>query len=247
MSLLRAHEVGKSFRQPDGRALPILDTISLELKAGEIVALLGASGSGKTTFLRILCGEEKPDRGAVESAVARPGPQFGYLSQHDRLLPWRTALANVALGPELLGKNKAAARQLALEALAAVGLGHFADNRPAQLSGGMQQRVLLARMLALKPKLLLLDEPMSSLDVLARRELAILIKDYTRAQQAATLVVTHSVEEACGLADRILLVTRSPARLFKEIRISDTGEGLARDKALDVVMHGLWAALGVAA
>lgn len=245
--VLRARNIGKKFRQQDGTLLTIVEDISLELKAGEIVCLLGASGSGKTTFLRILAGEEAPDKGNVHSDVPRPGAGFGYLSQNDRLLPWRSAQANVALGLEMIGQSKAVARQAALDALGRVGLESFASNMPPQLSGGMQQRVLLARMLALKPRLVMLDEPMSSLDILARRELTTLLKNYTREQQAAVLVVTHSVEEACFLADRILLITRSPAKLFKEIRLSDTGEGLARDNALNTVMHDLWSALGVTA
>jgi NitT/TauT family transport system ATP-binding protein len=151
------------------------------------------------------------------------------------------------LGLELIGQSKPSAEPTALAALRQVGLEKFAANYPTQLSGGMQQRVLLARTLALKPRLLLMDEPMSSLDVLARRELATLIKDYTRTQKSATLVVTHSIEEACFLADRILLVTRSPTRLYKEIRISDTkGDGLFRGDAMDTVMRELWAALGTA-
>src|SRR5271154_4887382 len=103
--LLQAQNIGKTFCQPGGAALTTLENISLELQAGEIVGLLGASGSGKTTFLRILSGEETPDKGDVQSGISRPGAQFGYLSQNDRLLPWRSALANVALGPELVGQS----------------------------------------------------------------------------------------------------------------------------------------------
>lgn len=246
--LLKAVHIGKGFRQPDGKTLPVVENIDLDVRAGEVVCLLGASGSGKTTLLRILTGAEPADRGDVQSDIRRPGEQLGYVSQNDRLLPWRSVVANVMLGLELLGKDKHATRQAAMAALRQVGMESFAANYPAQLSGGMQQRVLLARALVLQPRLLFLDEPMSSLDVLARREMAALIKNYTRAQQAATLVVTHSVEEACFLADRILLVSRAPARLFKEIRLSDTkGDGIHRDEALDVVMHGLLSALGAAA
>jgi NitT/TauT family transport system ATP-binding protein len=246
-SLLQANSIAKQFRQSDGQVLQIIGKIDLALQPGEIVCLLGASGSGKTTLLRILSGFDAPDQGTIQSDIKRPSPQFGYLSQNDHLLPWRTVVGNVMLGLELIGQSKEIAKLAALAALQLVGMGKFAVNYPIQLSGGMQQRVLLARTLALQPKLLLMDEPMSSLDVLARRELATLIKEYTRSHQSATLVVTHSVEEACFLADRILLVTRSPAKLHKEIHISDNkDQGLFRSEAMDTVMRELWSALGAA-
>ncbi|MFY9288644.1 MAG: ABC transporter ATP-binding protein [Alphaproteobacteria bacterium] len=248
MSVLRAQAVGKSYSQSDGQQLTVIGDISLDLIPGEIVCLLGASGSGKTTFLKLLSGLEVPDRGTVQSHIQRPGPTFGYVSQDDRLLPWRTVQENVGLGLELCGQTKSEAMEKAEKVLSRVGMKDFADSYSSQLSGGMQQRVLLARTLVLEPRLLLLDEPMSSLDILARRELAELIKSYTYEQQAATLVVTHSVEEACFLADRVLLVTRSPARLFKEIRITDkpSPHAVLRSEALNFVMKDLWAALGTA-
>ncbi|MEJ0062246.1 MAG: ATP-binding cassette domain-containing protein [Alphaproteobacteria bacterium] len=244
--LLHAKNISKTFRAHDGQAAAILDSITLALNPGEIVCLLGASGSGKTTLLRILAGQEKADGGTIEAEIARPGTALGYLAQNARLLPWRSAAANVALGPELLGRGKREAHETATAALAQVGLSDYAGHSPAQLSGGMRQRVLLARMLALQPRLLLLDEPMSNLDVLARRELADLVKTYVRANKASALVVTHSVEEACFLADRILLMTRQPARLFKELRLADSGGNgaLDRNEAMDEIMHGLWQALG---
>jgi NitT/TauT family transport system ATP-binding protein len=247
MPVLTAERIGKTFRQPNGETFQVIQDFSFELNAGETVCLLGASGSGKTTLLRILAGREIADKGSVHSDIRRPGPGLGYLAQSDRLLPWRTVLGNVALGLELTGTSKKAARDAADAMLRHVGMEAFATHYPAQLSGGMHQRVLLARMLTLKPRLLLLDEPMSSLDVMARRDLAALIKGYTTSQKAAALVITHSVEEACFLADRILLVTRGPARLFREIRLSDKGEnGLSRAQALDAVMHELLAALEAA-
>ena len=196
------------------------------------ICLLGASGSGKTTLLRVLAGLDPVHDGSITSPIERPGKDLGYLSQGDRLLPWRTALANVALGPELMGTGKKSAQETAHEALRQVGLADFAAHYPSQLSGGMQQRVLLARMFALRPKLLLLDEPMSN----RIRALELLISTKPGAR-AAALVVTHSVEEACFLADRVLLVTRAPARLFREIRLSDTPQPglIARDKAMDAV------------
>jgi len=246
--LLRALHISKVFSQPDGKTLPILADIDFTIAPGETVCLLGASGSGKTSLLRILAGFDADHGGTVESGIRRPGPELGYLSQNDRLLPWRTALENAALGLELLGEKRRAAEASAREALRQVGLADFAEHYPAQLSGGMQQRVLLARMFCPRPKLLLLDEPVSNLDILARRALSDLIKSYVRAQGAAALIVTHSVEEACFLADRILLVTRPPAILCKEIRLADTsppsGGALLRGDAMDAVMGELLRALG---
>jgi ABC-type nitrate/sulfonate/bicarbonate transport system ATPase subunit len=250
--LLHAQHIRRSFTQPDGTAAAILGGIDLDLIGGQVTCLLGASGCGKTTLLRILAGFDSEYDGSIDTHIRRPGPDLGYLSQNDRLLPWRTAAANVRLGLELTGRPTKAAHQEALKALTQVGLTEaFADHRPAQLSGGMQQRVLLARMLALQPKLLLLDEPMSSLDLPARRDLAQIIRHYTSAHNAATLVVTHSVEEACFLADRILLVSRSPALIGKEIILTDTTPAspaeLERGQALDSVMRHLLHVLGQSA
>lgn len=249
--LLQVCTLSKSFKQPDGQMLPVLDGIDFDLLAGEVVCLLGASGSGKTTLLKMLSGLDADYQGSISSAFERPGRCIGYLSQNEHLLPWRDATDNVALGLELIGHNKSDARLNAVAALNDVGLGAFAKHYPSQLSGGMKQRVLLARTLALTPTLLLLDEPMSNLDILARRELSLLIRKYTGQQKAATLVVTHSVEEACVLADRILIVSRRPGRLFKELRLIDGSTSqagaLVRDKAMDVVMENLCHALDGAA
>ena len=249
--LLQASHLEKQFLQANDEYLKVVKDINLTLAPGEIVCLLGASGSGKTTLLRILAGLDDAFGGSVRSDVQRPGAQLGYLSQNDGLLPWRSVLGNVALSLELLGKDVASSRQAALEVLQQVGMGRFVNSYPSQLSGGMAQRVLLARTLVLRPRLFLLDEPMSNLDVLARQELSTLIKKYVHDNQSAALVVTHSVEEACFLADRVLLLTRSPAMLFKEIRIADDGHkvsgALSRDEALTPLMNDLLAALGRAA
>jgi NitT/TauT family transport system ATP-binding protein len=249
--LLQASHLAKRFPQPGNGYLQVVGDISLTLHPGEIVCLLGASGCGKTTLLRILAGLDSADSGEIASDIRRPGGHLGYMSQNDRLLPWRSVRGNVSIALELLGQDKKSARIAALASLKLVGLENFSTNYPSQLSGGMIQRVLLARALVLQPRLLLMDEPMSNLDVLARRDLSLLIKNYIHGNYRSALVVTHSVEEACFLADRILLVSPAPATILKEIRIADNGGGmngiLSRSEALNIVMKELWTALGAAA
>ncbi len=248
--ILQTRGLKKCFVQSNGTEQTVLEDVAFSLSTGEVTCLLGASGSGKTTLLRILAGLDFASGGCVETDIKRPGQRLGYLSQNDRLLPWRSVQENVALGLDLLGEKRRPALQAATDLIQAVGLDAFATSKPSALSGGMEQRALLARTLSTRPLILLMDEPMSNLDVLARQELALLIRQYVRKNDATALVVTHSVEEACFLGDRILLVTRSPARIFREIRLSDgtIGDGsINRESALDAVMKELLLALGTAA
>lgn len=215
--VLSARNISKSFRQADGSFLKVIEDVSLELHSQEIVCLLGPSGSGKSSLLQILAGLHPLDTGSINAEIQCPGSQLGYMTQTDRLLPWRNLQDNVGLGLELLGNSKARARTIACSYLQKVGLEPFLNSYPHQISGGMYQRVLLSRTLATKPKIIFLDEPMSNLDVLARRQMASMVRDYVKTNNASALVVTHSVEEACFIADRILLITRSPAVVYKEI------------------------------
>jgi NitT/TauT family transport system ATP-binding protein len=208
MPLLAVRSVCKAY------TAPVLEGIDFEVASGEIVALLGASGSGKTTLLNILAGLLAPDKGEVVASLRRPGPEIAYLSQDDSLLPWRSVLDNVALGLDLLGLPRHEARDW----LERVGLPHCAGLYPRQLSGGMQQRVLLARTLALPARLLLLDEPSASLDLRARRDMGKILRDHIARTKAAALVVTHSVEEAVFLADRIVMLSSGPARVYRQFK-----------------------------
>jgi sulfonate transport system ATP-binding protein len=191
----------------------VLDGIDLEIAEGEFVALLGRSGSGKTTLLRTLAGLDAVNEGEVKLPTAR-----AVVFQEPRLLPWKRVWANVLLGldTKALGGAKAA-RALALKALDEVGLGHRVDAWPSTLSGGEAQRAALARALVREPKLLLLDEPFASLDALTRIKMHGLVASLWQAHSPAVLLVTHDVDEAIALADRVLIL--ADGKLIVEKRI----------------------------
>ena len=190
-----------------------LGPVDLVVAPGEIVAIVGASGAGKSTVLRLLAGLETPSDGAV----ATPPGRTGFVFQAATLMPWADALANVALPLELAGLARPEAHARAAEALAAVGLGDRLDARPRQLSGGMAMRVSLARALSLEPDLLLLDEPFAALDSITRRGL---IEDLHRlwaARSVAMVFVTHDVEEAAYLAGRVVVLSGADGRAVSDI------------------------------
>lgn len=197
-----------------GRALGPID---LSLGDGEIVALVGPSGSGKSTALRLLAGLEAPARGAVQRAAGKG--ETAVVFQAPTLAPWLSARANVALPLELAGRPRAEALARADETLARVGLAEAADARPAQLSGGMAMRVSLARALSTDPRLLLLDEPFAALDEIARRELAADIHRLWSAARPTIAFVTHNVEEAVYMANRVVVLSSGPGRVVEEIAV----------------------------
>ena len=192
----------------DGAALPVLQDIDLDIAAGEIVVLIGASGSGKSTLLRQVCGLDTPDTGTITiegTPVVGVDPRCAVAFQEPRLLPWRTLAANVALGLPG-GTDRAAGGRRVAELLELVGLGGFRSHRPRQISGGMAQRVALARALARSPGVLLLDEPFGALDALTRMQMQDLLLEVHAAEPTTVLLVTHDVDEALYLADRIVLL-----------------------------------------
>ncbi|SDR48467.1 NitT/TauT family transport system ATP-binding protein [Paraburkholderia fungorum] len=209
-----------------GEALPVLDDINLTVEPGEFVALLGASGCGKSTLLRLVAGLDAPARGAIHAdgeVVAGPDPSRVVVFQDPTLFPWRTVRDNVGLGPQAQGKTRgAAAKRDAAEridaALDLVGLAAFANAFPHQLSGGMAQRAALARALVNNPRLLVLDEPFGKLDSLTRIRMQGELVRLWQAQGFSVLLVTHDVEEALYVANRVIVLSERPARIVAEVR-----------------------------
>jgi NitT/TauT family transport system ATP-binding protein len=202
--------------------LEVLRGISLAVDRGEFIALVGPSGCGKTTFLRIVAGLEHATAGDVSldgRLVREPGLDRGFVFQHDSLLPWRTVFANAIIGREVAGRIAASDRDRTLELLKLVGLQGFENYHPRQLSGGMRQRVNLARALAIDPEVLLMDEPFAALDAQTREIMQTeLLRIWDRGHKTV-LFVTHQIDEAVFLADRVLVFARRPGRLQADVRI----------------------------
>lgn len=211
--LVSVNNITKKF----GR-LEVLNDISFDLLNGQITCVLGASGCGKTTLLKIIAGLESASKGHIKTNLQLPGRAVGYMSQEDSLLPWKTAEQNVLFALELIGTKS---HRQAMKMLKLVKLSRFFRFYPAQLSGGQKQRVSLARMLAVSPQLLLLDEPLSALDLVVKNDLVKIIRDYVQEKNATALMITHSVEEALSVADQILILSNRPARITARISISD--------------------------
>jgi len=181
-----------------------LHDVSLDIKQGEFIALVGMSGGGKSTLLRLIAGLEKPSSGNVTINSADSKSLMRVMFQEDRLLPWMSVLDNLSFGSK--DKNT---KEHALELLELVELSDYADHYPTQLSGGQKQRVALARALMTDPKILLLDEPLGALDALTRRKMQDLILDICQKKNLTTILVTHDVEEAARMADRIIVMKNS--------------------------------------
>ena len=225
-------DVAVDFSRPRGR-LEVLDGVELEVQPGEVVALIGPNGSGKSTLLRVAAGLLTPRRGTVEldgRAIVEPDPAIGLVFQEPRLLPWRSVAANVAYPLELAGWPRPRRDARVAELLELIGLTGFAQARPSQLSGGMRQRVALARALALEPRVLLLDEPFSALDALTRERLNLELLELWGRTATSIVVVTHSIQEAIFLADRVAVLSSRPGRIVANLRVA-----LPRPRALDAL------------
>ena len=224
---LTVDNVWKTFRvrgktAAQDRLINVLGGVSFDVYDGEIVSLIGESGCGKTTLLRTIQGLLKMDAGTVVVdgvPVTRPGRNRGFVFQQASLLPWRSARANVEFGMELMKLPKAQRRQRAQDLLDLVGLGHAAEQYPHQLSGGMQQRIGLARALAIDPKILLMDEPFSALDAQTREILQSELLRIHNATGKTTVFVTHDLDEAIYLSDRIVVLAVNPGCVKKILSV----------------------------
>ncbi|MFA5495330.1 MAG: ABC transporter ATP-binding protein [Porticoccaceae bacterium] len=207
--------------------------LNVEVSAGEFICILGPSGCGKSTLLGALAGHLPPSVGDLRvdgASVDGPSPERGMVFQHHTLFPWRRVIDNVSFGLKMRGLNKKERHQQALEILRLVGLGNFESHWPSQLSGGMQQRVEIARVLINRPRLLLMDEPFGALDAQCRMDMQQLLLDIWTRIHTTVVFVTHDIDEALFLADRILVMSPRPGRIIEDLHLD-----FARPRQPDLV------------
>lgn len=218
------------------RPLAVLEDVSLSVPPGQFVSLVGPSGCGKSTLLRLVAGLDHPVAGSIfldGREVTGPGPGCGFVFQDPTLLPWLTVERNVALGPRIAKVDQDPAwRSRVDEMIEVVGLGEFRESLPAQLSGGMAQRASLARALVTRPDVLLLDEPLGKLDALTRASLQQQIGRLWAAQGFTALMVTHDVEEALLLSDRVIVLSQRPATVVADVTVDLPRPRRTEDPAL---------------
>ena len=220
---LRAFRISKEYL---GGTFKALDDVSFELQENQITAFVGPSGCGKTTMLRIIAGLEHPTRGRLEvfgKPVVGPGPDRGMIFQAYTSFPWLNAQKNVEYGMKLMGVGAAERRERANSFLKLVHLEKFAGSYPRSMSGGMKQRVALARTLAQNPQVLLMDEPFGALDAQVRWEMQELMIELIEREKKTVVAITHDIEEAIYLADRIIFFSRQPGRIKADIPVTFKG------------------------
>ncbi|TBU78009.1 ABC transporter [Pseudomonas daroniae] len=232
--------VGLTYQTRRGE-IQALDDVDMSIGDGEFVAVLGPSGCGKSTILKLAAGLLDASSGRVAVAgrmIDGPGRHTGVVFQKPNLLPWKTVLNNVLLPARTLGLPIDEARRRAMALLELVGLGPFANDYPFELSGGMQQRVGIARMLLHDPQLLLMDEPFAALDALSREALTLELQHIWSQQRKSVLFITHSIQEAVFLADRVLVMSPRPGRIIDEVAVT-----LPRPRTLETLVDPAFTAL----
>lgn len=224
MTFLKVSDIHHTYFSKDA-ATEALQNINFTIEEGEFVSLLGASGCGKTTLLSIIAGLIQPTSGSVliqgQSVLEKDGLSIGYMLQQDYLFPWKTIEDNVLLGLNILKKEKGNHAGLSSKLLQDVGLPNVEKKYPRELSGGMRQRVALARTLAVDPKILLLDEPFSALDYKSKLKLEDLVSQMLKLYGKTAVLVTHDIGEAIAMSDRIYLLSSRPGRLHKTFIVPD--------------------------
>ena len=222
MSKIRVQNLSHIFTQ-NGAHLQVLNRINIDIKTSQIVALIGPSGCGKSTLFNVVSGILPLQAGEIyynEKPIQSKTGLFGYMQQKDLLLPWRTVLRNVLIGPEIQKKPLSSAMKEAQQLLIQLGLERFAQNYPAQLSGGMRQRVALIRTLLFRKDTLLLDEPFGALDAMTRTMMQSILLDIWEKEKQTILLITHDLEEALIMADKIFVLTARPAIIKAEVDVT---------------------------
>jgi len=216
MGNLKIQDLSKSFTRDDGSEMAALDHLSLDIADKEFVCVLGSSGCGKTTLLRLIAGLDQDREGQIVldgEEMHGPSPKIGFVFQEYSLFPWRTVIDNIVFGLEMNGVRREERYRTAERYLDLVGLKQFRNSYPSELSGGMRQRVAVARALALEPVLLLMDEPFGALDAQTRNMLQKELLEIWEKTRKTIVFITHSVDEAVFLADRIIVLTPRPGRV----------------------------------
>lgn len=229
--------LSKTYPSSDGEVIALSPT-SLTIEPGEFVAVVGPSGCGKTTLLQTVAGFVTPTTGSVTvggTAVNGPNPDRGVVFQSPTLYPWLTVRGNVEFGPRARGEKRAARKARALEALDLVGLKDFADKRPYELSGGMQQRAQIARVFVNNPGIVLMDEPYSALDPFTREQLQVQLLELWQRERKTIVFVTHSVEEALFLATRVIVMSARPGRVIADRQVELPGDDQPGVRSLEVL------------
>jgi len=232
MSDLKIENLSMTFHLPNGGKVEALKDINLQLKRGELLSVLGPSGCGKTTLLNILAGFLAPTAGRVmlgDHQVKGPDPERGMVFQQGALFEWMSVKKNIGFGPKMKGMRQAEIDTIVNHLLETVGLHEFGDKMVYELSGGMQQRVALARCLANEPEVILMDEPLGALDALTREKMQGLVLKLWKETGKTIILITHSVEEALLLGERLLVMAPRPGRIHKEYRLPFADEGVTTD------------------
>lgn len=219
--LLRAEDLGVTYGTRRG-AVTAIDGVTMGLRAGELVSVLGPSGCGKSTLLKVGAGLLAPSRGRMlldGTPITGPRREIGVVFQQPTLLPWQTVLDNVMLPIRTLGLDRAEGRRRAEAMLRLVGLESFATNYPGELSGGMQQRVGIARGMVHEPRVLFMDEPFAALDAMTREHMMLELQRIRRATGQTIFFITHSIPEAVFLSDRIVVLSARPGRVLEDVRV----------------------------